>query len=480
MKFKQIYILAIIAILYVSCKKDLGNYSYSPPSEPAVSGVKDVTFPASIGDSLILKPTITLANADPLKDLSFEWRITVQELFKEVVYTGYPLKMVYNLGPGDRNCKLVITDKRNGLIYTIPFKITGTTQFSVGVMVLSNDNGKTKFSFVKPDNTVLPDLYQSLNGESLPANAVQLYYSKPLVYQPNTKEEFWLLCDNSAQGGVVLDAATLLKKSEFSAQFFSAPALISPAYLEPVLYPAQMGTVPNGVINGKLYIGIQSTAPNADDYGKFANEQAGDYNLSKYFTHGSTFYFGFDIKSKAFITFSGDGSYSGTTYGIDSQSSGFDPKNVGMDNLLYMKASDGGTSYAFFKAGDGSISELSFVYPYGDEKNFKAMGARAFKGALMVNADTKWQRNSLNVFYFSSDDKIYRYNPVNQDLKVLDANLGGKKISMLKISDDDNTLTVGVEGSIYTVNVSVGVNGVITKTINGIPGSPVDILLKNL
>lgn len=479
MKLKYIYLLACAVLLFASCKKDLGNYDYSPPSEPVIAGLKDVTYPALIGDSLLIAPKITLAGADPEKDLSFEWRIMVQEQLKEISFIGPKLKMVYNLGPGDRIAKLIVTDKRNGLVYTIPFKITGTTQFSVGQLVLSVDNGIAKFSFVKPDNTVLANLYESLNGEPLPANPVQLYYSKPLVYQPNTKEEYWLLCDNPASSGVILDASTLLKKSMFTTQFFSPPAVISPGYLEPYLYPAEMGTVPNGVINGKLYVGIQSTAPNADDYGKFANEQSGDYNLSKYFTHGNTFYFGFDMKSKAFVTFSGDGTYAGANYIMDAQSTGFDPKKVGMSNLLYMKASNGGTSYAFFKADDGSISELSFIYPFGDAKSFKAISKRVFAGAALINADTKWQRNSLNVVYFSSNDKVYRYNPVNQDLKALDANMGGKKVSMLKISDDDNTLTVGVEGAIYTVNVTAGVNGVITKTINGIPGAAVDILIRN-
>jgi hypothetical protein len=49
---------------------------------------------------------------------------------------------------------------------------------------------------------------------------------------------------------------------------------------------------------------------------------------------------------------------------------------------------------------------------------------------------------------------------------------------MLKISADDNTLTVGTTGSVYTVDVSVGKNGIITQTITGIPGAPVDIVIR--
>ena len=174
MKFKSIAILALITVFYTSCKKDLGNYVYSPPSEPVVSGINNATFAALLGDTLTINPKVTLAGADPFKDLDFEWHITVQEELREAVYKGYPLKMVYNLGPGSRDCKLTITDKRNGLFYTFPFKITGTTQFSAGTLVLSNDNGVTKLSFVKPDKTVLVNIYKSLNNDDLPINPVEL------------------------------------------------------------------------------------------------------------------------------------------------------------------------------------------------------------------------------------------------------------------------------------------------------------------
>jgi hypothetical protein len=478
MKFKSIALLALITVFYTSCKKDLGNYVYSPPSEPVVTGINNATFAALLGDTLTINPKVTLAGADPLKDLDFEWHITVQEELREVAYKGYPLKIVYNLGPGDRACKLTITDKRNGLFYTFPFKITGTTQFSTGTLVLSNDNGVTKLSFVKADKTVLDNIYKSLNNDDLPINPVELYYSKPLQYQPNTKEEYWVLSNDPNKSGMVLDASTLLKRKDFASQFFSPPTVISAGYLEPFLGPVQMGTVPTGVINSKLYVGVLSTAPFADDYGKFANEQGGDYTMSKYFTHGSSFFIGYNLKGKAFITFGADGTYSGANYQIDTASTGFDPKNVGYDNLLFMKPTEGGPSYAFFKTAKGTITELSFSYPTGDDRTFKALGKRTFKGSALIDDDTKWVVNSLNVFYFSSKGKIYRYNPINEDIRQLDADFGGKKISMIKISLDDNTLTVGTSGTVYTLDVSVSKTGNIAKTISGIPGEPIDIVIR--
>lgn len=477
MKFKYIYILAFLTFAISSCKKDLGNYTYSPPSEPVVEGVEGKTFSALIGDSLIIKPDVSLEGADPLKDLQFEWSITIQEELRNDLYYGYPLKMVYNLGPGERTAKLSVIDKRNGLKYNYNFKVTGTTQFSVGKLVLSNDNGVGKLSFVKPDDvTVLADLYQALQGEPLPSNPVQLYYSKPLPYQVLTREEFWVLSNDPAKESVILDASTLLRKNYLSSQFFTPPVSIVPAYLEPILGYQQMGTVPVGVINGKLYKGIESTAPFAEDYGKFANEQSGDYNLAPFFLHASSFYLGFNTKNKSFVTFSGDGSYTGTSYGLDATGTAFNPKNTGMD-LLYMKPRDGARSYAYMKAADGSIQEVSFVYPTTD-RNFNAESKRPFKGADKVKTNTIWQRNSLNVIYFSSNDKIYRYNPINEEITDTNADFGGKTVTMMKISDDDNTLTVGVEGAVHTVDISVNRTKIITHTINGIPGSPVDIIIR--
>ncbi|MFC3559236.1 PKD-like family lipoprotein [Pedobacter jamesrossensis] len=475
MKFKLIFILALMVSLYTACKKDLGNYDYNPPSEPTLSAFKDSTFAALLGDSLVLNPKVSLEGANPLTDLAYEWRITVQEEIREAVYTGFPLRIIYNLGPGLRSAKLIITDNRNGLKYVLPFKVNGTTQFSSGKFVLSTDNGVTKFSFIKPDNkTVLADIYNALNGQTLPNNPVQLYFADPLVYQPITQQQFWILCNDPTKKSPLLDASTLLRKSYFDDQFFTPPSTIVPGYLE-----AFSGWVPTGVVNGRMYVGVQSTAPFAPDYGKFANDQAGDYNLSKYFTRTNSFYFAFDIKSKGFVIFAGDGSYLGKDYVVDPAGGGFDPKNIAMDNLLFMQTGPGGTYYAFFKSSDGSIYELAFTYQFDSvNKKIKAEYKRIFKGAAMINADTKWQRSSLNVFYFTSNDKIYRYNPLNEELRPLDADFAGKKISMLKISADDNTLTVGTEGAIYSVDVSVGKNGAISQTINGIPGTPVDVVIR--
>ncbi|MES2828506.1 MAG: PKD-like family lipoprotein [Bacteroidota bacterium] len=474
MKLRFIYILSLLAICYTSCKKDLGNYKYSPPSEPVVEGIADANIPALIGDSLIIKPKVSLAGADPLKDLNFEWRILLLEELRELSITGYPFKMLFNLGTGERAATLIVTDKRNGLIYKYKFKITGTTQFSNGTLILSNDGGKAKLSFAKPDNSILANIYESLQpGKSLPNNPVQLYYSKPLPYQLLSKEEYWIMCNDPVGGSVIVNPSTLLRKDDFKSQFFLPPPVVVPGYLE-----TDMGTLSRGVLNGKYYTGVATTAPFAPDYGKYANELQGDYSLSPYFSKEGGYIFGFDTKSKAFVGFDGGGTYFGTTYSAGFAP--FDPKNIGMSNLMFMKAVNGQTTYAFFRDETGTY-EYTFTISFNSiPRAIFPQSKRLFTGSALVMPDSKWVRNSINVFYFSSNDKIYRYNPINEEVRALDATFSGKKVSMLKISADNNTLTVGVEGALYTLDVTTGKNGsiVTTKTINGIPGSPVDVLIR--
>jgi hypothetical protein len=471
MKFK-IFIFILFILASYGCKKDLGNYNYNPPSEPVVVNFKDNTFNALVGDSLILRPYIQIAGANPLKDLSYQWDISVEEDARTDTYTGYPLKFIYNLSPKLRIAKLTITDNRNGIKYFYPFKIQGGTQFSTGTTVLSVDNGVTKLSFVKPDDkTVLSNLYFNLMGENLPANAVQLF-AKPLAYQPGSVEDYWIVSHDPIKNSVIIDGNTMLKKRDFKDQFFNAPAKIVPQYFE-----ASQG-IPTGVINNKLYLSITSTAPFAPDFGKFSNPQSGSYTLSKFITRTYSYFFGFDPQKKAFITFDSGGNYMGADYSVTGNA--FDPKNIGTSNLVFMQTVPG-ISYAFFKPeGGGDVFELSFnvdMMNY-NARSIKPIYKRVFKGASLVQTDTQWQQSAVDIIYFTSNDKIYRYNPVNEDLRTLDANFGGKKVSMIQLSADGNTLTAGIDGSLITLDVSVGKNGVVTKTITGIPGAPIGVVIR--
>lgn len=475
MKLRSALLYILFALLICSCKKDLGNYKYNAPSEPVLDGFDGSTVDALVGDTLTVRPYVYLQGANPAKDLTFDWDIFVDEEARADHYTGYPLKIVYNLAPKLRNAKLTITDNRNQIKYFYSFKIQGGTQFSAGTAVLSLQDGITKLSFVKADNkTVLSDLYYALHKENLPENPVQLF-PKPVTYNAGSVEDYWVICHDPKKNSVIIDGSTMLRKKYFQDQFFNAPATISTDYFE-----ASAGT-PTGVINGKLYLSIVSTAPFAPDFGKFSNSQPGQYTLSPFFIRTPAFFFGYDPVAKAFISFDSGGNYMGSDYKVSGV--GFNPTKINLGNLLFMQAVPS-ISYAFFEGaeGDNNIYELSFSVDMMDYQNrtVKAIYKRVFKGSSLIKPDTKWQKSAVDVFYFTSNDKIYRYNPVNEELRALDADFGGKKVTMIKLSTttEGDVLTAGVDGSLMLLDVSVGKNGNITKVITGIPGSPVDIVTR--
>jgi hypothetical protein len=478
MKINKIFIILLFITIVYGCKKDLGNYTYKTLPVADAVGIQDQTFPAIEGDSLIIRPYVVFTGGDPLKDLTYTWEIDIPEKTTSETYTGFPLAIVYNLAPATRNAKLTITVKATGVKYFYTFNISGVTQFSSGRAVLSVQNGVTKLSFVEPNKTktVLSDLYYTLNELTLPANPVQLY-AKPFPAYTGSSgiQQYWVMCNDPTKSSVLVDASTMLKVSDFSQQFLSPPAVITDGNLQ--VDPGGYSAAANGVINNKLYVGITTTAPFAVDFGKYGNAQPGNYTMSPFFTQTTNFYFGFDPTAGAFISFDAGGNYNGSDYQVNGNA--FDPTATGMHNLLFMKA-ESGTSYAFMKGDDGTVYEYSFTLNMDDYSNRALLPIykRVFAGAAFLQPDSKWQKSQVDEFYFSSNDKIYSYNPINQKITLLNANFGGAKITMLQLSGDGNTLTAGVDGIIYFLDVSVGASGSIMtdQTITGIPGTPVDMV----
>lgn len=341
---KGIIIIFLSACFMASCKKDLGNYEYHVPAEPVLTGIIDSTVNAIVGDSLIISPGVTLKDGNPAKDLTFDWDIIVAEEARSDHYTGYPLRMIYNLKPMVRDAKITVTDQRNGIKYFYKFKINGGTRFSRGTTILSIDKGITRLSFIRPDSTVNPDLYHSLHNEDLPANPVQLF-AKPLAYQENSVEDYWVICKDPAKQSVIIDGSTMLRKRYFGEQFFNPPVP-----METQVFNGAQG-VPTGIVNGKLYLSITSTAPFAPDFGKFSSMQTGDYYLAPYYSRYN-FFFGFDTIRHGFVTFDGGGNFMGSDYQVVG--SAFNPANLGPGELIYMQAVPS-VSYAYYKSSDGNV-----------------------------------------------------------------------------------------------------------------------------
>jgi hypothetical protein len=464
------YSLLAVVFLFTACSKDKGNYSYNLPEDPLITNL-DTVYNVFVGDSLIIKPVITTKTK---ANFTLAWKITNPKELKSYNYTGDALRTVFGLGAERYPARLTITNTDNGMKYFRDFTVSGKTAFSAGTVVLTSENGKTQLSFIKPDGSVQPRIYEAINGEALPEEPTQLIGLLRPFFAVETFRSYWVFGKSGAHTGVQMDANTFKKTQYLADNYFDAP---DGTLLPGKLYTSSAGIL-SGVINGVLQSGTTSTWSEAPTYGMFGLGAQGDYVLSPEilfdFNGGGSAYVGFDKNRKQFVRLNtyGDVIYFGTAYGVDGDA--FNPMSVGMD-LEHLQSINGRKAYAYFRTGDNTLYELSFEATFSTNMIFKPLAKRVFAQPALITADTKWASTANEIIYFTSGDKIYRYNPLNQDFRTLTTDFGGKPVTMIKVTENDNTLMAGIEGSLYYLDISSGKFGDLKKKVDGLPGKLIDV-----
>ncbi|TJZ63236.1 hypothetical protein FAZ15_02795 [Sphingobacterium olei] len=468
----QLAFYAFLLLCLGSCYKDKGNYDINMPITPEIIGL-DTLYEAVVGDSLIIEPRFAGVDASQLE---LQWRVMAPESVnpERDLYEGHSLRMVFGYGAKVYTTQLTVTNKANGMKYFHNFKIRGITEFSKGNVVLSIEDGVTKLSFVKPDNTVQPNIYTAINGENLPSDPLHLYFMRHAEITNAIPLGYWIITKN---GGVriAVDDLTLEKEkpNTLSKNFFLAPETIDVGSLQ-----NHRNGVLMGVINGKFYGGTTQTWDQAHTYGMFGNYADGNYELAPQFimstVNGNTIMIAYEKDKKQFlrINFYGVPVYFGTQY-TTINTEIFDPQNVGMD-LLHIVQINNADTYAYMKDETGNIYELKFTVNFNGPFTFTSEHKRLFIRQEWINADTKMVATQNGNIYIATQNKVYRYNPINQQVREMEATFTDK-VTMLKLEDDENTLIVGSGNSIYYLNIQTGRNGDLTGQIDGIPGAPVDM-----
>ncbi len=466
---KIIVLMAVLVTLFSACHKDLGDYEIHMPDTPVVTNL-DSVYTVNVGDSLIITPKITSA-ADA--DIELQWRISVME-GTDKNFIGPSLKMIFGLQAKRYAARLTVYNKTNGMKYFHSFLIDGATQFATGTTVLSVESGVTQFSFIKPDGTVQARLYRAMQGKDLPTDPMNLFLLRN-KNTGNTLLGYWII---TKTGGVRLDANTMQEEEKYPStlkdNFFSAPDSLRVDELK-----QQPQGVMMGIMNGQLYGGTTNTWDQAATYGMFGLPTEGDYELSPSFvlnyTNNASYFICFDINRQQFLRFNlyGAPMYFGTQYAVSSTSV-FDPMNVGME-LIHLEQLNGQDTFAYCKGSDGKVYELKFNVEFNGPFTFTPRHKRLFIRQDLITAGTKWQGANNGVIYMSAGSKVFRYNPLNEEVRELATDFGGKTVTMVKISDDQETLMVGTEGTIYYLDITTGKYGALIKKISGIPGSPVDM-----
>lgn len=467
-------LLGLVALLASSCYKDKGHYDIQMPTAPTVTGL-DTVYHAVVGDSLIIEPQIS--GLDP-NQLEAEWRISVPESAEgRYIYEGLSLRTVFGLKAQRYRARLTVHNTANGMKYFYDFLIDGVTEFSQGSLVLSEENGTTRLSFIKPDDTVQPRIYEAINQKQLPDNPKHVFYLAN-QFTGFSPMGYWVITEND---GVRLDVSTLaedeLKPATLADNFFLAPPTIEVGSLQ-----AHAQGVLMGVINGKFYGGVTTTWDQAATYGMFGTYTDGDYELAPQFVmstvNGQVSMIAYDKVRQQFLRFNvyGAPTFFGTQY--ETVNGGiFDPKNVGMDLVAIVQINNADT-YAYCRDQAGTLYELKFNVNFNGPFTFTAGHKREFVRPDLIGDDVKIVATRTGNIYLASGNQVFRYNPLNENIQALEATLDGE-VTMLKLSDDEQTLIVGSEGRLSYLSIQTGQNGPLLKRIEGIPGAPVDMTWRN-
>ncbi|MFD2594523.1 PKD-like family lipoprotein [Sphingobacterium griseoflavum] len=470
-KIKLVCALATLLWIAVSCYKDQGNYDITMPTTPVVHGL-DTLYNALVGDSLIIEPMI---EGLPKEQLLYEWRIYVPEAVRPELnsYQGAALRIVFGLQAKRYTARLTLTNTENGMKYFYKFHIQGNTAFSKGSLVLSEDDGVTKLSFIKPDSTIQPNIYESINREILPVGPRHIHYLRN-QFTGNTPLGYWVITQN---GGVRLDVNNLQKEAvkpgTLKDNFFLAPTTLQVGSLQ-----SHPQGVLMGVINGKFYGGTTTTWDQSNTYGMFGTYADGDYTLAPQFVmsviNNNFSIIAFENNKKQFVRLNiyGAPMYFGTQY-TPVSSSIFDPTKLDME-LLHMVQINNSDTYAYMKSIDGGIYELKFNVNFNGPFTFTAAHKRLFKYAEFIDQDTKMLCTRNGNIYIAHRNRLFRYNPISEQLTALNTTFN-TPISMLKLDDDEQTLIVGAGSSIYYLDIQVGRDGDLLGQIQGIPGKPIDM-----
>jgi hypothetical protein len=230
-----------------------------------------------------------------------------------------------------------------------------------------------------------------------------------------------------------------------------------------------------GLVNGQVHVGTFEGYYEWPGYNYFSTPILGDYEVECYVKDKTAgFCWGYDPEKKKLHAFMPAARMLFEVTNIPGPPAQWDPTNIGLD-LITLQFHQGG-GYLIGRDGDGKIWQLGFMT--GGNMTMNTTRTE-FQHASLVNADTKWLLNNNGVFFFSSGNKVYRYNPLAPSVaEPLVGEITGN-VTMLKFGRNaaQNELVVGTEVRLYWLSLtgSAGNDGQVVRTQEGFDGAPVDM-----
>ena len=175
--------ILLLSFIFGGCYEDKGSYDYKEMNEPAVSGLEG-SYPVGLGDELDIRPDITFKLNDS-SNIKYEWNIGGKVLSTEK-YLYIPR---YSGEIGTIYCSFNIIDETENVNYMNTFNLRVSPTYSVGWLLLSEKDGNSSISYIRPTETE-KDGKKEYTFEEFP----DAYFKIPVKYWESNRSNSWNIC----------------------------------------------------------------------------------------------------------------------------------------------------------------------------------------------------------------------------------------------------------------------------------------------
>lgn len=469
-------ILWVIALLLAgilqSCYDDLGNYNYQDLNNISISEIEE-DYVVEQFEDFTITPAISQESAENEDNLQYLWymyRYGARD-FADTLSFDRNLSVKVGSIPGLYNAVFKVTDKNTGIFTSYLFKVLVVNDYSNGLIILSNLNGKANLAILNEADKLYQDVYQTVNGTVAGENPVALGYID------NKRSKGVLILSDDEVGGVITDVTGFNKYGEYSDMFWLAIEQPKPKVFIKFGYDNTDDAI---IDNGELYIRNYNAPPPI----KYQASVSPGSNLYPVMFTASLFddRILYDNGSQQFKSV-GRGSYSNV---LEVNDGAFEPANVGLKMLCGGDGFKGEGYGLFIDEADGKHYVLHFSC---SPQKVLPLAKVELTSALDIQQATSFVVSSLSPqFFYAVDNKLYCIDALTDNTKLVHAFDAGVTIDHIELEkrESDRVMYVGTTSASATEKtgslhiMSVEINGAVSETAvyPHVAGKIVDFMYK--
>jgi hypothetical protein len=510
---KHLLLIGIVlgAFCQQACYEDKGNYDYLPVNKVTIT-LSSSALNANMGDTLYFTPTITFADPDTNPDdFEYWWEYTGNLSLlghREVICEGRELRFVPRL-VGSQNVQICVREKSSKTITTAIMTINGGSVYVKGWLILREEGGESKLTYVRPDRSVPGDLtservyvpYIDLYGQLFPGESLG---SGPIVLRQafsgrGIQTVFYVIQENES---ACFNGVSYAREIKLAQEFIGG----APAGFAPRDY--YQGHYSNMVLNadGTVYFRSPYYGSNTDfftySFANFPMEYQGRLlkidRIIPSMAERIFFHAVYDRENKRFLwVYAGQSTTGGSLLPADFTASGeyLDYNNTGDAEILYSSFYNqmasgfngqaqnitlytrGGNTYVQRCRGTGG-QMLSVVTSIPVEDIQHAL----FSGQAYLSPDTKYyQLKTRTYLFFATGNQLYWYDHLAGTTHLFYTFSAGDEVIDMDSNPQESELGVVLtSGKFVTLNIEndrlMGADNKIYEI--AIPGRIVDLEYK--